>query len=137
MRCVDRHRPRRQRDRGAAAVEAALVLPIILLLVFGIIDFGRMINAQIKVTEAAREGARALALDDPLASGDLVNNRVSTIMGNPTSVPSGDKTTCLEGSAAEVTVRHSFTFVTPITALAGLVTGPIELNATGVMACHG
>jgi len=35
------------RDRGAAAVEFALLLPVLLLLVFGIIDFGRALNAQI------------------------------------------------------------------------------------------
>src|SRR5215469_15927355 len=52
-------------ERGAAAVEFALLLPLLLLLVFGIIDFGRAINAQITITQAAREGARAHALGDP------------------------------------------------------------------------
>ena len=46
------------RDRGAAAVEFALLLPLLLLIVFGIIDFGRALNAQITLTQAAREGAR-------------------------------------------------------------------------------
>ncbi|MFD0742698.1 TadE/TadG family type IV pilus assembly protein [Phytohabitans flavus] len=54
-------RRRRPRDRGATAVEAALVLPLVLLIAFGIIDFGRMLNAQIRVTEAAREAARAVS----------------------------------------------------------------------------
>ena len=49
-------------EQGAAAVEMALVLPLLLLLLFGIIDFGRVLNAQITLTEAAREGARAAAL---------------------------------------------------------------------------
>src|SRR5215472_18044642 len=64
------HRARRGRrvrggDRGAAAVEFALLLPLLLLLVFGIIDFGRAINAQITLTQAAREGARLAALGQP------------------------------------------------------------------------
>ncbi len=59
--------PNARRDRGAAAVEFVLVLPVLLLLVFGIVDFGRMLNAQIVVTEAAREGARAAALIDEAA----------------------------------------------------------------------
>jgi Flp pilus assembly protein TadG len=42
------------RDRGAAAVEFALLLPLLLLLVFGIIDFGRALNAEITITQAAR-----------------------------------------------------------------------------------
>src|SRR5713101_4927322 len=46
------------RDRGATAVEFALLL----LLLFGIIDFGRVLNAQITLTQAVREGARLAAL---------------------------------------------------------------------------
>src|SRR6266699_2915884 len=53
------------RDRGAVAVEFALLLPMLLLLLFGIIDFGRALNAQITLTQAAREGARLASLNQP------------------------------------------------------------------------
>jgi len=43
-------------DQGAAAVEFAIMLPLLLLLIFGIIDFGRALNAQVTITQAAREG---------------------------------------------------------------------------------
>ena len=49
--------PRRRRS-GAVMVEMALTLPIFLLLVFGIIEFGRALMVQQVVTNAAREGAR-------------------------------------------------------------------------------
>jgi len=39
-------------------VETALVLPVILLLLFGIIEFGRILNTYIMLTNASREGAR-------------------------------------------------------------------------------
>src|SRR5258708_21234350 len=52
-------------DRGAAAVEFGIMLPLLLLLIFGIIDFGRALNAQITITQAAREGARLTALNQP------------------------------------------------------------------------
>ena len=56
-------------DRGAAVVEFALVLPVLVLFVFGIIEFGRAYNARIELTSAVREGARALALGgDPAAA---------------------------------------------------------------------
>ena len=57
------------RERGAAAVEFALLLPVLLLLVFGIIDFGRALNAQITLTQAAREGARLAAVGQPNVVG--------------------------------------------------------------------
>jgi Flp pilus assembly protein TadG len=46
-------------ERGQSLVEMALVLPLLLLLVAGIIDLGRAFNNYIIITNAAREGARA------------------------------------------------------------------------------
>lgn len=51
------------RRRGAAMVETALVLPVFLLLVLGIIEFGRALMVANMVTNAAREGARMAILD--------------------------------------------------------------------------
>jgi len=52
-------------DRGAAAVEMALVMPLLILMVMGIIDFGRIFNGEIQLSQAAREGARIAALGTP------------------------------------------------------------------------
>jgi Flp pilus assembly pilin Flp len=51
----------RKRERGASAVELALVLPILLALVMGIIEFGWIFNGYIIINGAAREGARLAA----------------------------------------------------------------------------
>jgi Flp pilus assembly protein TadG len=55
------------RERGAAAVELALVLPLLLLMVGGIVDFGRFFYTQNIVVNAAREGARSRALGYTIA----------------------------------------------------------------------
>ena len=67
------HRLSRLRDdAGAALVEYALVLPLLLLLVFGMLDFGRAFNYWIDTTHLANEAARFAAVDrDPSESGDL------------------------------------------------------------------
>ena len=45
-------------ERGQSSVEIALVLPVLLLMLAGLVDFGRAFQAYIVVTNAAREGAR-------------------------------------------------------------------------------
>jgi len=56
------NRCRRRNDRGAAAVEFALVAPLFFALLFGIIELGVTLNENQAVEAAAREGARVLAL---------------------------------------------------------------------------
>lgn len=53
---------RRTYERGAAAVEMAIVLPLLFLILGGTIDLGRLLYAEIIVTNAAREGVRLSAL---------------------------------------------------------------------------
>jgi Flp pilus assembly protein TadG len=54
--------PRRRTDSGAAAVEFALVAPLLILLVFGIISYGYMLSFRQAISQAAAEGARAAAV---------------------------------------------------------------------------
>ena len=48
----------RGEEKGSALIEAALILPVLLLLFMGIVEFGRMLMIQQVITNAAREGAR-------------------------------------------------------------------------------
>jgi hypothetical protein len=65
---MENHSHRRQ-ERGAVAVEFALVLPILLTLVFGIIELGRLCNAQIVLSNAARKAARPMAITIAVSPG--------------------------------------------------------------------
>lgn len=53
----------RKQRRGAAAVEFAVVAPVFFLLVFGMIEYGRMVMVQQVITNAAREATRVAVLD--------------------------------------------------------------------------
>jgi Flp pilus assembly protein TadG len=57
-----RHRSRAAGDRGAVAVEFALILPVLLLIVVGTIEFGRVYSQVQVYNGAAREGARCAAV---------------------------------------------------------------------------
>jgi Flp pilus assembly protein TadG len=60
--------------RGTASVEFALVLPVLLALLFGIIEFGFLFKDQICVQQVAREGARAAAVGKVRTD---VNNQIA------------------------------------------------------------
>ena len=57
-----RHRRRAAGDRGAVAVEFALILPVLLLIVVGTIEFGRVYSQVQVYNGSAREGARCAAV---------------------------------------------------------------------------
>lgn len=61
-------------DSGQAMVEFALVVPIFLLLLFGIVEFARAWNIYEVLTDAAREGARNAVVDNPTVSEADVKN---------------------------------------------------------------
>jgi Flp pilus assembly protein TadG len=125
------------RDRGAAAVEFALVLPLLLLIVFGIIDFGRAYNAQIELTQAAREGVRLAAL-----SQSNVVSRTQAAASPLTSV-GVTVTACAAGSTGDAVVKttYTFTFITPVSAIAGLFGSSfgtsMSMSGQAVMRCQG
>lgn len=53
----------RSNRRGAAAVEFAIIAPLFFMVVFGMIEFGRMVMVQQIITNGSREGARMAVLD--------------------------------------------------------------------------
>jgi Flp pilus assembly protein TadG len=137
---------RRQDERGAALVEFALILPVLVLFVFGIIEFGRAYSARIQLTAAVREGARAgaLGLDvtsatrngaPGLTAGDIsvtytpTPGSLCTGAGPTTSVASSPSTTI---ATATVTATYPFEYTIPL-----FRTGTWTLSATGVMRCGG
>jgi Flp pilus assembly protein TadG len=78
------HRRRRRTESGAAAVEMALVMPLLLLLVFGIIAYGYMLSFRQALSQGAAEGARAAAVsaypsstDKEQAALDAINDALN------------------------------------------------------------
>ena len=66
----------RRGERGQALAEFALVLPLVLLFIAGIIEMGRAWNIKEVVTDAAREGARYTVVQDPGVDSDYVKTKI-------------------------------------------------------------
>ncbi|MDR6505367.1 TadE/TadG family type IV pilus assembly protein [Arthrobacter oryzae] len=132
----------KQKDRGAVAVEMAIVLPVLLLLLIGIMEFGRAFNVQVSLTQAAREGARHAAIHYDDASLDVAGTASAaapSLAGLGMTVTS-NASSCAAGS--DVTVTTSLTLPSLSGFLdagffGGSVIFPLNMTGVGVMRCGG
>lgn len=77
-------------DRAQAITEFVLVLPIFVLLLFSMLELGRIFNAWISVTAAAREGARLAAVQ---SNADFCNSAVTDRVRNATAFSDSENVT--------------------------------------------
>ena len=107
------------------------MLPILVLLLFGIIEFGRGYNAKVELTAAVREGARAAALSaaDPVATTRTAAPGLTSGAIGVTVV-----TPCPASGAGNASVKATYPFTYSIPFFG---TRTVTINATGVMRCGG
>lgn len=94
---MKRHRKQDSR-RGTALVEMAVVLPVFLMVVWAIIEFGRGMMVANMVTNAAREGARLAVIDGNTNTN--VQNSITTFLQQAINVSPGDVTVTISIDAA-------------------------------------
>jgi len=120
-----------QHQKGAVAIEFAFILPVLVLLLFGIVEFSLLLfNKQI-LTNASREGARAGIVANTTVEqiGDVVT---AYCAGNLISFGSGtgvNPTALVSGGYLTVTVTYPYDFLV----LASFGFGPVTLTARTVM----
>ncbi|HEX2159310.1 MAG TPA: TadE/TadG family type IV pilus assembly protein [Actinomycetes bacterium] len=102
---------RRGQD-GAAAVEFALLLPLLVLLLFGFIQFGIAFNTKIQATNAAREGARMAVVG--IDNWANVGGGVSFWQAVQQDAGLGDIDNCVLDTADEVGGTLTVTFDYPL-----------------------
>lgn len=127
---------RSTRDRGAAAVEFAIILPLLLILVAGIVDFGRLFYAEIIVSNAAREGVRMAAM----GMEGSAQARVDAASPSLALVGAVVGEACSSTSGAAVGVSYRVTTTAPFTWLLLDAFAPIaapQPEATASMRCGG
>lgn len=124
-------------ERGAAAVEFALVVPILLLLVFGIIDFSRAYNAQVTLNEAAAQGVRKLATGGTAADAQAaVKDALQGSSISPGDVTFSNIAACsATNTNATIKVTDSFSLITPLPSFLPGISGTLTLSASGARQC--
>jgi len=122
---------KRRNEKGQSLVEFALVVPLVILILMAIIEFGFMFNAYITITNASREGARLGALG---SSDTSVVTRVvdTTVALDPTKIsvtitPANRS----RGDMIRVQVNYDYVLITPI--ISSILSPFIDLEAETVM----
>lgn len=117
-------------QRGASAIEFALIAPLLFMLVFAIIDFGFGIHAWDATHNAAREGARFGAVNPDTSQIEARVRRASDFLDqslisvNVQCASEGSSTfgSCgwVEGDVVRVTVSYRYNYMTPLPSMVGL-----------------
>ena len=99
-------------ESGVALIEFAFVLPILLVLAMGMLDFGRAFHTKSLLDQAAREGARVAVVTTP--DQDIVEDRVNAVLASGGITPTSVTVVGPDASnMVTVTVNATFTFITP------------------------
>ena len=117
---------RKNGEKGQALVEFTLLLPIFLLLLFAIIDFGMGFYSWITITNAAREGAR---LGVVMATEDQIRERVYQTADLPNESTQMTVTvTNAQGQPGEsvvVKVDYDYDLITPLAGIVSFISGNV------------
>lgn len=127
----------RKNEKGQSLVEFALVVPLLLLLVIGIAEFGRAWMTKNILTGAAREAVRILAVKPPWPGGMTPLNRAQNILGSSgIIIPDNNiiivNDNSVEYSPVSVTVNYAFP-VAIVGFIPGLDCTTIPLSSTTTM----
>lgn len=120
-------------EQGQALLEFALVLPILLLLVFGIIEFGIIFFDNLVITQAAREGARVGVVggSDTEIRGIVEQSAGSLDLSRMQIVIDPDQSGRSRGDSLKVEVYYNVPILTPI--MGQLIPNPYPLEAAVIM----
>lgn len=111
-------------ERGQALVEFALVLPLLLLILFAVVDFGKAFNYWTDETHMANQGARLVAVNGPTGGGSL-GGYLFGLDGMPGELQKGGTASVPAG--AKVCISYP---TDPGTNTSGLVGDPVQVTVT-------
>lgn len=139
-------------DHGAAAVEFAILAPVLLLLLFILVDVSRMGYVQISLNSAVRESVRASSFGLTLTEINTIANATSgkaaqmAGLSNTATVSTTQVRSCAAsstlGRTTEVSVSTLFKWITPVSLIYKFTpnsafSSSATLTAKGVMVCAG
>lgn len=120
-------------SRGQSLVETALITPLIILLLAGIIDFGLLFNNYLIISNASREGARlaAVGMDDSGIVTRIYNLTSSLDSSRLTVSVTPAESYRKRGNEVIVSITYNNELITPI--ISSILPNPIKIKASTTM----
>ncbi|MEK0155535.1 TadE/TadG family type IV pilus assembly protein [Arthrobacter oryzae] len=127
----------RASERGAVAVEFAILAPVLVMLLLGIMEFSRAYNAQASLSAAARESVRVMAISNNASTAKAA--AMSTAVSLQPALKDTNitfknldtgTTSCAPGNRITVTISYNLSTMTGIA-------GPFPMKGKGAMLCGG
>lgn len=135
-------------ERGAEVIEFAIILPVLLLVIFGIVDFGFLFQRYVVLTNAAMEGARvgvlpgytstdaenrarAYAVDGGIPGAETCEPLCATMTA--VSLPGAGPGATWPGVQVTVTYLHTYSYIGPIAELFGGTFSTVTMTARATM----
>ena len=107
-----------RREKGQSLLEFALILPVLLIVLAGVLDLGRIYYSYVAITDAAAEGATYAAMYPQVSDRDEVFQRAQEasrgLVQIDNSMVEVDCPSVASGAPVTVTVSYSFTVATPL-----------------------
>lgn len=128
------HQIRKHDERGAVAVEFALVAPVLIALIIAIVEFSNAYNIQVSVTQASREAARTMAITKDAAKATAAGKAGAPSINSSLLTFDYSAATCpvtTPASTALVTVKYSSSSLT------GFFGSTLTVTGKGAMQCGG
>lgn len=125
---------------GAVAVEFALILPIFLALILGVVEYGRAFSIQVSMAQGAREAARDMAINYAKTGSLAAAKQTAIDAAAPIAVvKTTDITisTCTAGADAVVIINSDVNYLTGLPTLMPFLPDIMKISARGVMRCGG
>ncbi len=127
---------RMKKSKGQSLVETALILPVLLLLLTGIIDFGLLFNSYLVVSNASREGARQAAVGKTDAQiRSAAANAAASLDHDRLEIEITPAEAARDtGDSVTVTVRYGYSMATPV--IAAFFPEAFDIEASTTMRCE-
>jgi Flp pilus assembly protein TadG len=133
----------RFRERGQGVTEFAIAIPVVMLLIVGLLDIGRLVYIHNALAEGAREGARYGAVQGRATTAAGRSDIADEVAARMAAVPDptvtvsceqlGPSSGCASGDIIAVRVT---TTVAPITPVISDLVGPLTFTTTARMTIH-